>query len=322
MPETIKLNRGVFTISLDFELIWGTLDLLGTDGFGEQCRIEREVVIDRLLDLFEEFDISATWCILGHLFLDSCEEKNGIKHPEIVRPVHTWHRGDWFVNDPCGNIENAPEFYGADLVKRIRDCPVYQEIGSHSFSHIIYGDEGCTSGAAATDLAACVEAATKMDISMRSFVFPRNDIGHLDLVRQAGFDIYRGVEPNWFEKPGVPHSFRRAMRLIDVIRAATPKVVVPEKDPSGLWNIPGSAMYFPMNGLRRYLPISFRVKRVKKGLTAAVEQRKIFHLWFHPTNMADQIERMFSGLRQILEYATDLRSKGKLDVLPLEKIVG
>ena len=32
-PQTVTLDRGVFTISLDFELIWGTLDLLGPEGF-------------------------------------------------------------------------------------------------------------------------------------------------------------------------------------------------------------------------------------------------------------------------------------------------
>jgi len=322
MGETIDLKRGVFTISLDFELIWGTLDLLGVEGFGEQCRIEREVVIDRLLDLFEEFDVSATWCILGHLFLESCEAQDGVKHPELVRPNHSWHPGDWFERDPCGNIGTDPYFYGADLVRKIRDCKVYQEIGSHSFSHVIYGDNGCSAEAARTDLAACLESAAKLEVNMRSFVFPRNEIGHLDLVKDAGFDIYRGAEPNWFENSSVPQPLRRAMRLLDVLRAAEPPVVVPEKDPSGLWNIPGSAMFFPMNGIRRYLPMSRRIKRARKGLNAAVSKRKIFHLWFHPTNMSDETETMFAGLRDILEAADKLRGEGRLDILPLAKIIG
>ena len=53
-------DRGVFTISLDFELIWGTLDLFGPERFGKACEIEREAV-GRLLDLFVEFEVPATW---------------------------------------------------------------------------------------------------------------------------------------------------------------------------------------------------------------------------------------------------------------------
>ena len=62
-------RKGVFTLSLDFELLWGTVDLHGSERFRRACEIEREVVIDRLLDLLDEHKIPATWCILGHLFL-------------------------------------------------------------------------------------------------------------------------------------------------------------------------------------------------------------------------------------------------------------
>ena len=86
---TMTLDKGVFTISLDFELIWGTLDLFGPGTFRQACETERGL-IERLLDLFVEFDISATWCILGHLFLESCKSENGVKHPEIVPPRHRW----------------------------------------------------------------------------------------------------------------------------------------------------------------------------------------------------------------------------------------
>lgn len=321
MKRTKQFDRGVFTISLDFELIWGTLDLFGPDRFSRLYNYERDVVVDRLLDLFIEFRISATWCILGHLFLDKCSSENGMKHPEIVRPRHAWHPADWFVHDPCETRETASTFYGRDLVKKIRDCPIPQEIGSHSFSHVIFGDPGCSAEAARTELTECRRVASEMGIEMSSFVFPRNVIGHLDLVREAGFECYRGLEPNWFEKPQYPRTLRRLMRIVDVLRAAQPPVVLPQLEKNGLWNIRGSAMYFPMHGFRRYIPISRRIRRAMKGLDAAVQEKKIFHLWFHPTNMADESEKMFAGLRKILEYANGLKEKGKLENLPMKAII-
>ncbi|HXU08573.1 MAG TPA: hypothetical protein VN743_06220, partial [Blastocatellia bacterium] len=90
----MNLEHGVFTISIDFELIWGTRDLFGAERFRAACEIEREEVIERLLELFTQFNVSATWCVLGHLFLNQCREEDGAKHPEIVRPTHSWYRGD------------------------------------------------------------------------------------------------------------------------------------------------------------------------------------------------------------------------------------
>ena len=87
----MPLERGVFTLSLDFELIWGTVDVRGPEPFRRTCEVEREVVLDRLLELLAEFDISATWCIVGHLFLSSCAPRDGVNHPEIVRPAKGGH---------------------------------------------------------------------------------------------------------------------------------------------------------------------------------------------------------------------------------------
>ena len=58
-------------------------------------------------------------------------------------------------------------------------------------------------------------------------------------------------------------------------------------------------IYFPMHGLRRHIPVSRRVRRARRGLDAAVRTGRVFHLWFHPTNLADEPEAMFRGLRDI-----------------------
>jgi peptidoglycan/xylan/chitin deacetylase (PgdA/CDA1 family) len=321
IPEPLKLDRGVFIISIDLELIWGTLDLFGEQRFRRACEIEREIVIDRLLELFGEFNVSATWCVLGHLFLECCAPEAGRKHSEIVRPNHDWHREDWFVNDPCGNEESSPLFFGRTLIEKIRRCPAPQEIGCHSFSHVIFGDAGCSGETAQSEIAACVRAARELGITMCSFAFPRNEVGHLDVLKQYGFECYRGPEPQWYEARNFPSILKRLSHLWDVVTAAKPPTVLPEYTEAGVWNIPGSMIYFPMHGLRRYIPVSRRVKRAIKGLNDAVEQRRVFHLWFHPTNLADETEAMFSGLRRILEHASHLRGRGELRISPMSAIV-
>lgn len=316
---TGRLDRGIFTLSLDFELIWGTLDKAGPEGFARACATERAQIIDGLLRMLEDLDIPATWCVLGHIMLASCSPVHGVKHPEVVRPHHLWHPDDWFVDDPCGDERTDPNFYGASLVQRIRACPVQQEIGCHSFSHPIFGDPGCSRETAYSELAACTRIASVDGVELRSFAFPRNRVGHLDVLLEHGFVCFRGPEPNWYERPRTPAPLRRAAHLIDVILARRPPLVLPYRV-GELWNVPGSMIYLPAHGIRRLIPVQSRVRRALKGLDAAARERKLFHLWLHPTNLADRQLEMVAGLRAVLAHAAELRDRGELAVAPMGQL--
>ena len=76
-------------------------------------------------------------------------------------------------------------------------------------------------------------------------------------------------------------------------------------------------IYFPIHGLRRFIPVSRRVKRAIKGLEAAAREKGVFHLWFHPTNLSDQSDAMFAGLRMIFQHASQLREDGKITIAPM-----
>lgn len=310
-----RYPRAVFTLSLDFELIWGTLDVAGPDGFRDACLAERAEVVDRLLALFVEFDLRASWLVVGHLFLERCADP---RHPEVVRPSHAWSRGDWFAHDPGGDERSAPLFLGRSLVERIRACPVPQEIGGHSFSHVIYGDPGCSRAAAESDLDALVNAAQGMGLTLRSFSFPRNVVGHADALAPRGFRVIRTPEPSWYEES--PGPVRRIGHLADVLLAREPPVVLPRRRADGAIEVPGSMIYFPMHGLRRYLPGGLRVTRARRGLRAAVRDGRVFHLWTHPTNLAERTESMFGGLRRILEDVAELRASGRMEVRTLGEL--
>jgi hypothetical protein len=309
-----RFPRGVFTLSLDFELIWGALDLFGTEGFAEACRIERAVVVDRLLALLAEHEIPATWLTVGHLMLERC----GRTHPEVVRPAHRWKRDDWFSGDAGGDEATAPLFFARSLIERIRACPVRQEIGGHSFSHVIYGDPGCSRAAAESDLDALVAAAATLGLTLESFSFPRNRVGHQDALVPRGFKVFRSPEPAWHQ--GRSPLVQRLGHLADVVLARSPPVVFPRREADGLVSVPGSMIYFPMHGPRRFLPVSLRVRRARKGLAEAVGQRGVFHLWTHPTNLADETEAMLAGLRTILGEVSALRAQGRLDVRTLGEL--
>jgi peptidoglycan/xylan/chitin deacetylase (PgdA/CDA1 family) len=316
----MNLQRGAFVLSLDFELIWGTLDMEGPERFRRACEREREHVVAPLLAALEEFGIPATWCVLGHIMLDSCAPVDGRKHPEIVRPTHAWQQGDWFAHDPCSDERRAPIFYGRSLVEQLLEARVAQEIGCHSFSHVIFGDQGCSRETAVSEIEACVRLARELGITMRSFAFPRNSVGHLDVLREYGFTCFRGPEPTWYagggRSSGAP---RRAAHLADVLLARRPPVVLPEPA-QGLVNIPASMMFFAAHGARRHIPVSLRIRRALQGVERAAREQRIMHLWFHPTNLADETEAMIGGLRKVFAEVARRRERGELDVLPMGRL--
>jgi len=208
-------------------------------------------------------------------------------------------------------------FLGRRVVEKILACQVPQEIGAHSFSHVIFGDAGCSRETAQSELDACVTAARALGLSLRSFTFPRNRIGHQTLLAERGFTCFRGREPRWYEDERIPTPIQRAAHLFDVLTVKQPPVVMPRRTPDGLVEVPGSMVFFPAHGFRRVIPIAWRVRRALKGLDAAVRERRVFHLWTHPTNLVDEMEAMLGGFRRILERVAQLRARNELVVMPM-----
>lgn len=312
-------DRGVFTLSFDFELVWGSRDLYADPApLMAMARVTRDRVFDALLTLLDRHRIVATWATVGHLFLDRTERVGGRLHPDVVPPKHAWRPEPWFDGVPEGTESQHPEFYGRSLVLKLRDAG--QEIGSHSFSHPIFGDAGCSRESADSDLAQCVLEAAVLGIPLRSFVFPRNMPGHIDLLARHGFTCWRSTEPVWYRDPRVPGPVSRIAHLWDVARAGRPPTVMPHKDEHGMWVIPSSSSLLPVDGPRRFLPISRRVKRAVRGIDQAVVDRRISHLYTHPINLASDPEGMLGAMDTILGHAARLRDAGKLEVLSMGQI--
>jgi len=224
-------ERGVAVISIDTELAWG--ESHHRDGAGPRRDYGSErAAIDQILEVFDRYDVSATWAIVGHLFLDHCEAVDGRAHPEIVRPINppSSSNGDWFDIDPCSTLQDAPAFYGRDIVAAIAGCGTPQEIGCHSFSHLIA--DGCGEDAFESDLAACRAVAAADGVDVRSFVYPRNAIDHIDLLRANGFVCYRGSAASAIASAG------RLVRYADRVRPLASSAVVPIRHSSGVWNVP------------------------------------------------------------------------------------
>ena len=64
---------GKMIISLDFELFWGLLEEMKLEDYQDHV-LGGKAAIPRLLNLFEKYDIHATWAAVGFLFAENFEE--------------------------------------------------------------------------------------------------------------------------------------------------------------------------------------------------------------------------------------------------------
>jgi len=300
------LKRGFFLLSIDTELAWGGIH----NGAFRRHRWMHEGtrdVIRRLIQLVERYEIRATWAVVGHLFLEKCRPVNGVKHPEIMRPSYRWFSGDWFKNDPSTDWITDPLWYGPDLVERILRCHTPQEIGCHGFSHMIIGDPGCNRECFASELRASQQAAKSWGITLKSFVFPRNAIAHLDVLAANGFSAFRGFTPAAWEA-FLPTPVSNAMRVL----LPNCRVTDQPRLRHGMWELPGTTFYLHRDGRARLVPMSLRVHRATLGIRHAVKEQSISHLWFHCFNLASDEDRLLEGLGAILKRVAQQREAGLL----------
>lgn len=307
------LDCGVFTVSLDFELYWGLRDHVSLDGYRRNL-LGTPSAIRRLLDLFEEYEIHATWAVVGLLLFDGREElldaiPSQVPHYRnaTLSPYH--HTGKVGTSEAEDPLHFAPS-----LVRAIAATP-HQEIGTHTFSHYYCLEEGQDVGSFEADLQAAIAASRRFGVRPRSLVFPRNQFSpeYLAACRSKGIEACRTNQSFWAYR-AVPQRgnnlIRRTLRLLDsYLRVARHTVYSPKEIGSNFPRlIPASRFLRPYSHrLRALEPLRFR--RIAGELSEAAMVRKIYHLWWHPHNFGVHGEENFAFLRRILEHYRELSQR-------------
>ncbi len=304
--KAARESTGTFVVSLDCELYWGVRDKRSIDEYRENLVGDR-LVVPRLLALFDEFGIRATWAFVGFLFFKDREALlAGL--PEL-RPTYANRR---FCPYPefaaIGENEEADPFhYGGSLVEAVL-AHDGQEVASHTFSHYYCLEPGQTVEEFRSDLAAASRAAAQYGIALSSLVFPRNQINddYLAVCRECGIRAYRRNTQTWLyreKNEGGETTFRRAVRYADAFVNLSGYRV---HDPAALYgpppvNVPASRFFYPSK--RMTAPFDrLRVRRIRREMTYAARHGLLYHLWWHPHNFGTDTEANLALLREVLEH--------------------
>lgn len=307
------MKEPTVVISLDLELIWGSFHHAFSQNLVDMARWTRDVGVPKLLELLTRNSLSATWAIVGAMMRDRLPDTCQlpvVHYPHFPKP--------WFSYIPSvSNESNAPELFGPSLVEIIQKAVPRQEIGFHSFSHVIFGAPSTSRERAAGDLKECRRIADEMGFRGDSFVFPYNSVAYIPELRDAGFKCYREVEPPPFGITNV--KLRALLGVLADFAGSAPNIVQPFMN-GDLVAIPGSLMIRFAAGWRKFIPDSSRRRRLKKGLELLQKRGGVFHVWFHPENLYAERPRLENVVAEFLDELGALVDKGRLRCLTMGQL--
>jgi peptidoglycan/xylan/chitin deacetylase (PgdA/CDA1 family) len=318
-PGSIRSRPGGMVVSLDFELYWGVRDQVRLDRDEKARLLVARAVVPRILDLFEEFRIHATWATVGLLFAGSKEEADEFR--PAVEPGYIDQRLNPYREPLGASEEQDPYHFAPSLIAAIASRPG-QEIASHSFSHYYCMEPGQTAEEFEADLQSAVAIAERSGYHLKSYVFPRNqaNAGYLPILHRHGVKTFRGNEPasakgpDAFAKQRAPR--KRAIRLADAYLNIHGDQTASWPDSQTPVDLRASRYLRPATPVLRLLE-PWLIGRIQQQLRAAAEKGRVFHLWWHPEDFAANPDGSLSVLRRVLALFDSYRRRYGIESLSM-----
>ncbi|MGC4100306.1 polysaccharide deacetylase family protein [Ferruginibacter sp.] len=318
-------NKGVFVISLDFELLWGVWDVTTKEKYGQHILGVKQV-IPGLIDLFKRYDFKATFATVGFLFAKNREEL--MASLPAVKPAYSNSNYNVYEKELplVGRDETDDAYhYGYSLFRQLLDTQ--HEIGTHTFCHYYCLEEGQSAEEFEADVRAAKKIALDNNIQLYSIVFPRNQVNedYLPVLQDNGIPVYRGNPTSWIYKPrkfAAELPFIRLCRLLDTylpVSGYNTHIIAKEE---GLpVNVPASRFLKPYNKSLAWLE-KLKLKRIMNEMTRAAQKNELYHLWWHPHNFGVNIAENMNNLTIILDHYKQLQQKYGFVNLTMKEAAG
>lgn len=307
-------------ISLDFELHWGRFDKYRLEDYQGYYKTTLEI-IPRLLDLFEKYQINATWATVGMLMAENWEEWNQFAPEE--KPDFHKEKYSAYVWGNQSKRTSAIGMFAPDQVKMIASLPG-QELASHTFSHFYTGEKGSSLEAFKSDLFSAKNIArSKFGLELESLVFPRNQYHSqvLEIAAKSGFKAARTNPSDWFwQETSNENLIKKVFRTGDTLFQMGKPVSFQLKEclDAPLLQIPASRLLRPYR--KGSIFNKLRIDRIKSEIESACKLKKAYHLWWHPHNFGHHPTENLDILEQILIYIQNAMNSGDLESLSMKDV--
>ncbi|SFB59954.1 polysaccharide deacetylase family protein [Algoriphagus aquimarinus] len=305
------MSPGSFTISLDFELLWGIFDKIGT-GYKPSYFLNTRQIVPIMLEKFAAANIQATWATVGMLFAENEEEWRAYS-PEFLPSYRDrkYSAYEWVKkNGIRPEVHFAPE-----LIQQVIDTPG-QELGSHTYAHYYTLMRGQSPEQFREDLKATQRISQdKFGVSLESLVFPRNHINelYLSVCLEEGYKYVRGNPRNWFwqetQHENLSKKIFRSADCFFQVGAKTSYLLAEVQEFAGEpLIIPASRILRPQQQHNMLMNKS-RMARIKGEMEYAAKHGEVYHLWWHPHNFGASPESSLAELDELITHFTRLHDE-------------
>jgi hypothetical protein len=298
------MRQGTMIISLDCEGKWGMADKIGPyhENFLTDEALAR--AYRDLIDLFDRYDIPATFAFVMAFTLDESERRTC---SGLLRDVSISGK-NWLVNyrkaQERGNLSGWHQPGSFDLVRKSGR----HEIACHGFSHLPLDEKEIDAQDARLELQAASEIAHLKGVKLETFIYPRNHVGFVSMLPQHGYLGYR---------EGLSRPEGKLGRVSGIVSQFN----VFEKGQPSRSSVDGTPIPIPCGypfnwrtGVRRLVPKAVTVQRWHGIMRRASERREVAHLWLHPHNIITGPETLIV-LEQVLRDAAKLRDAGSISIV-------
>jgi peptidoglycan/xylan/chitin deacetylase (PgdA/CDA1 family) len=318
-------DHGKFVISLDFELQWGVRDIDGAKQYQKNI-IGVHTAFPRLLQIFEEYNIKATFAIVGFLFAENKSElldSLPASMPDYENKNLSPYNG--YFSTVGNNYNEDPLHFAPHLIEMLKKSSTH-EIGTHTFSHYYCLEKGQTLESFEDDLILAKRSSQKHNINITSLVFPRNQFNkdYIKVCEKHGIICYRGNEHSGLYTARNKNSeskVRRALRLVDAyfnisgyncytdsyLRSSFPV------------DIPASRFLRPYSRALSFFD-KLKLRRITNAMSYAARHNLTYHLWWHPHNFGINQDENFAFLEKILSHYKALNRQYSFESITMSKL--
>lgn len=295
------MENGTLVISLDFELLWGVFDKVDWREKKQYFQNTREVV-PKILQLFQEYQISCTWATVGMLFNANWEEWNN-NFPSILPEYENHKLSAYRYGKSIQRKETEELCFAPNLIKIIKETPM-QEVATHTYSHYYCLEKAQTLESFRADLEMSINLARNKNIKIESLVFPRNQFNkeYLEVCKNFGITSVRTNPDNWYWKDTEKDSLQQK-----IFRTGDAYFGMKDKSYS-LSEVSHHNDLVQQKASRFLRPREanfknkLKLSRIFSEIEFAAKNKEIYHLWWHPHNFGNDPKGNMTDLRSILDH--------------------
>jgi peptidoglycan/xylan/chitin deacetylase (PgdA/CDA1 family) len=299
------MDTGTFIFSLDCEGKWGMADSLEHGSLPWCTTSGLTVVYQKLVDLFDGFDIPATWAFVA-AFVHREDELRDCSY--LVEQPLPWQGGDWTAGFRAEMCSAGADGWICPAALEIVATSGRHEIASHGFSHVPLAEHLVEAHVFDHEMAALSRFWSRRGMRPNTFVFPRNQPGYLERLSGAGFDAYRPPAASERQRNRIARLGRLAGEFNIFEKAQS------HGQPGTPVTLPPAILLNHRAGGRRFVPMKITLERVRRLLDNAITTRRVVHLYSHPHNFLTG-DRQFELLRATLQLVSERVKQARLRVM-------